>query len=78
VGVVAAHAISYAGHTAATAEVETGEAQWLVRWRAPAGAAAAPVVFHAAANAADYDDSELGDRIYVASAVSRPTAAAAR
>jgi hypothetical protein len=79
VGVVAAHAVSYAGHTAESAErIEAGEAWWRLRWRAPAGATAAPVVFHAAANAADYDDSELGDRVYVASALSRPAAAAAR
>jgi hypothetical protein len=79
VGVVAAHGVSYAGHTAATAEIEAGGARWAVRWRAPAGeGAASPVVFHAAANAADYDDSELGDRVYVTSALSRPAAAADR
>ena len=79
VQLVAAHAVSYAGHTpAATEAIEDGTARWRVRWRAPASAAASAVVFHAAANAADYDDSELGDRVYVASATSRPAESTAR
>ena len=53
-------------------------ARWRLCWRAPVGAAASAVVFHAAANAADYDDSELGDRVFVASATSRPAGPAAR
>ena len=78
VQVVTAHTVSYAGHTPATAErIEGGTALWRLRWRAPVGAAASAVVFHAAANAADYDDSELGDRVYVASATSRPSGPAA-
>jgi hypothetical protein len=74
VRVMAVGAVSYATHTAAGAErVEGGEARWRLRWRAPVGdEPPGPVVFHAAANAADYDDSELGDRVYVGSAVSRP------
>lgn len=79
VGVVAAHEVSYAGHTLASAErIDGGTARWRLRWRAPAAGAASPVVFHAAANASDYDDSELGDRVYVASATSRPSRSARR
>jgi hypothetical protein len=79
VRVVAAHAVSYAGHTLASAEpIDGGTARWRLRWHAPAGAAVSAVVFHAAANAADYDDSELGDRVYVASATSRPSRSALR
>ena len=73
VRVAVAHDVAYAGHTAAAAPAGSGEALWRVRWRAPAGTAPiAAVAFHAAANAADYDDSELGDRVYAATAVSRP------
>jgi hypothetical protein len=73
VRVAVAHDVAYAGHNAAVAVVESGETRWRVRWRAPAAAAArAPVIFHAAANAADYDDSEMGDRVLTTSAVSRP------
>ena len=70
--VVAAHEVAYAAHTAAgAAPASGGEACWRVRWRAPAEAAG-PVVFHVAANAGNFDDSELGDFVYLASAVSRP------
>jgi hypothetical protein len=44
-----------------------GEASWTVRWIAPEEAAG-PVVFHAAANAANDDDSELGDAVHPAAA----------
>jgi hypothetical protein len=72
VQVLAAHDVAYAGHTAAgAAQIRGGEARWRVRWRAPAEAAG-PVVFHLAANAGNFDDSELGDFVYLASAVSRP------
>lgn len=72
VQVIAAHDVAYAAHTAAgAAEVRGGEARWRVRWRAPSKAAG-PVVFHLAANAGNDDDSEFGDFVYLASAVSRP------
>ena len=38
--------------------------QWVVRWTAPA--TARPVIFHAAANAADGDGSASGDYVYTA------------
>lgn len=72
VQVIAAHDVAYAAHTAAgAARVSGGEARWRVCWRAPREAAG-PVVFHVAANAGNFDDSELGDFVYLASAVSRP------
>jgi hypothetical protein len=72
VQVIAAHDVLYAAHTAAgAAPVRGGEARWRVRWRAPSKAAG-PVVFHLAANAGNDDDSEFGDFVYLASAVSRP------
>jgi hypothetical protein len=75
VQVIAAHDVAYAAHTAAgAAQARGGEVRWRVRWRAPSKAAG-PVVFHLAANAGNAgndDDSELGDFVYLASAVSRP------
>lgn len=57
--------VAYASHTAAGATLaRPGHASWVVRWTAPAGGGL--VVFHAAANAANDDDSEFGDRIHVA------------
>ena len=47
-----------------------GLAQWTVIWTAPA--AARPVTFHVAANAADNDESTRGDYVYTALANSRP------
>jgi hypothetical protein len=80
VALVAAHEVSYAGHTAASVKaIEGDEARWRIRWRAPADVAAStPVIFHVAANAANYDDSELGDHVYVASALSRPASSGGR
>ncbi|MGH7502165.1 MAG: choice-of-anchor V domain-containing protein [Longimicrobiales bacterium] len=37
--------------------------EWAIRWTAPP-AASGTVILHVAANAANYDDSEYGDRIY--------------
>ncbi|HEX6202472.1 MAG TPA: choice-of-anchor V domain-containing protein [Thermoanaerobaculia bacterium] len=72
VQVEVAHEVAYAGHTASSADRgRGGAASWRVRWRAPREAPG-PVVFHAAANAADYDDSEYGDFVYTASATARP------
>jgi hypothetical protein len=49
-----------------------GATAWEIRWKAPENPAAA-VVFHVAANAANYDDSPLGDYPY-ASSVTVPVA----
>jgi hypothetical protein len=57
-------AIQYARQTRSGSAPETkGSIQWSIQWRAPEDAAG-PVVFHAAANAANYDDSPLGDFPY--------------
>jgi hypothetical protein len=72
VQLVAAHPVAYAAHTTAGSTLESaGEARWRLRWRAPAGPRGT-VVFHVTANAADDDDSELGDLVYAGSAISRP------
>jgi hypothetical protein len=64
VTVVAGAAVEYASHTLEGARPrEPGRAAWVVRWTAPEGGA---VVFHAAGNAANDDDSEFGDRIHTA------------
>lgn len=64
--------VLYARQTLAGAEpVAAQEAFWSVRWIAP-DEPAEPVLFHAAANAANYDDSEFGDVVYTASARSEP------
>lgn len=65
--------VEYAGHSAAgTGPAGEGRARWVVRWTAPAGGG--PVVFHAAANAANDDASEFGDRIHATRARSAPDA----
>jgi hypothetical protein len=61
--------IRYARHRRAANQRDS--VRWVVKWTAPAGKAGA-VVFHAAGNAANDDDSPLGDYIYTASGVSRP------
>lgn len=62
--------VEYASHTLpGTARHGPGLARWVVRWTAPVDGG--DVVFHAAANAADDDASELGDRIHTAEARSR-------
>jgi hypothetical protein len=64
--------VLYARQTLAGAAPEGDrEASWTVRWIAPAEPAG-PVLFHAAANAANDDDSELGDAVHAATARSEP------
>jgi hypothetical protein len=63
--------VRYAGHTEeGTALAGRGVARWTLRWTAPD--AAGTVVFHAAVNAADGDDSEFGDHILLARHLSYP------
>lgn len=60
--------VAYAHHVRAGTQVErAGEATWSIEWTAP-GRATADVIVHVAANAANNDNSEFGDRIYTASA----------
>jgi hypothetical protein len=49
-----------------TAPVEPGTARWTLLWTAPA--TPGPIEFHAAANAADNDESARGDYVYTATA----------
>ncbi|MBI4262755.1 MAG: hypothetical protein HY657_00115 [Acidobacteria bacterium] len=66
--------ITYIQHTAIGSTVPSpGTGQWTFAWRAPSDPAA-PVVFHAAANAANGDGLPLGDFIYTAIATSQPGA----
>jgi hypothetical protein len=66
--------VLYARQTrAGSAPVADHEAAWTVTWIAPEEPAG-PVLFHAAANAANHDDSEFGDVIHRASARTRPAA----
>ncbi|HUG40362.1 MAG TPA: choice-of-anchor V domain-containing protein [Longimicrobiales bacterium] len=59
--------VAYASHSAAgTTPRREGKAAWVVRWTAPREGGV--VVFHAAANAANDDASEFGDRIHVTEA----------
>jgi hypothetical protein len=65
-------AISYIHHTDGGTRVEEpGSARWEFEWRAPESSLA-PVVFHFTGNAANDDDSELGDRIFVRSVTVPP------
>ena len=58
--------VLYIQHTAAGSETTSpGEGRWTVFWTAPAQPAGA-VVLHAAANAANGDESPLGDFVYTA------------
>lgn len=65
--------VTYAEHTLqGSRPVATDTARWRIRWRAPARRRA-PVILHLAANAANGDDSEFGDFIYVSTRESDPT-----
>ena len=64
--------VLYARQTQAGADpTAPHEATWTLRWVAPEEPAGA-VLFHAAANAANHDDSELGDTVHPASGRSEP------
>lgn len=52
---------------------EPGRARWRIEWTAPTPAAG-PVVFHVAANAANGDESPLGDQVYAFEANAAPLA----
>ena len=58
-----ANHVTYLRHTLAGTTVSGDSSHWTFRWTAPA-APLGPVVFHVAGNAANYDDSPLGDFIY--------------
>lgn len=70
VQVQAAAGIQYAGHTEDGSRTATpGAAEWRVVWTAPASGS---VTFSAAANAADDDNSPLGDYVYALERRSQP------
>ena len=54
--------VQYVHHTEAGTAPGADSASWTMEWTAPA--AAAPVVFHVAANAGDGDASQFGDYVY--------------
>jgi hypothetical protein len=57
--------VTYAGHSVVGARAaEPGVGRWTLRWTAPDPPGT--VVVHLAANAANDDDSEFGDRIFLA------------
>lgn len=64
--------VLYARHTVeGAAPVAAHEVRWTVEWQAPEEAGEA-VVVHAAANAANHDESEFGDVVFTATARSEP------
>ncbi len=63
-------AVQYAEQTRVGCSVTGPETRWVLRWHSPASATGGRgggeyVLIHVAANAANYDDSPLGDFIYV-------------
>lgn len=65
--------IQYAHHVrAGTVPTSPDTARWRLLWTAPTDGG--PILFHAVGNAANGDDSPLGDFVYSASATSRPRA----
>ena len=56
--------VGYIEHTAAGTTLRGGDGRWTVRWTAPARSARGVVEFSVAGNAANDDDSPLGDFIY--------------
>ncbi len=63
--------IPYLHQTRPGARVSPGEGRWQVIWRAPASRGGT-VAFNVAAVASNDDDSNLGDAVYTATAVSSP------
>lgn len=64
--------VQYAQQTEEGARAATaGKLAWVLTWKAPSNWAG-EVIFHAAANASNADESALGDRVYTAHAVTRP------
>jgi hypothetical protein len=56
--------VGYIEHTLAGTALRGDVGRWTVRWTAPAGNARGAVAFNVAGNAANDDDSPLGDFIY--------------
>lgn len=63
--------VQYAHHVrAGTLPIHTDTARWRLLWTAPPDGGS--ILFHAVGNAANADDSPLGDFVYSVSASSRP------
>jgi hypothetical protein len=56
--------VGYIEHTLAGTALRGDAGRWMVRWTAPAESARGVVEFNVAGNAANDDDSPLGDFIY--------------
>jgi hypothetical protein len=69
VAVAQADSVRYLHHTVAGSAVSEDIARWHFEWTAPVRAG--EVVLHTAANAANGDNSEFGDYIYLAEILSR-------
>lgn len=63
--------VGFAEHSFAGTTVAGDSIRWVLRWTAPAESRG-PIVFHVAANAANDDDSPLGDFIYTTSLTTIP------
>jgi hypothetical protein len=70
VGVENQSGIQYAGQKQPGSTVAAAVARWTILWTAPNGGG--PVIFHAAANAADGNGSADGDFVYTATGESSP------
>jgi hypothetical protein len=64
--------VQYAHHQRAGAQLTAPDVvRWTLRWTAPAGGGGGAVLFNAAGNAANADESQFDDFVYTASARSR-------
>jgi hypothetical protein len=71
VGVEIQGGVQYAGQKKSGSSVSSDDAvRWTIEWTAPDRGG--PVIFHAAANAADGNESADGDFVYTATATSAP------
>jgi hypothetical protein len=74
VGLGTDRGVQYAFQVGAGSEpTGDGSNRWTILWSAPSSSGG-EVVFHAAANAADGDDTAEGDYVYTASVAARPSA----
>jgi hypothetical protein len=72
VAVTEAAGVQYAHHTASGSRPPVpGRARWTVRWTAPARGSGA-VAFHVVGNAANGDESPLGDHVYAFETTTAP------
>jgi hypothetical protein len=71
IGLTVERDVQYAHHLRpGTSRVVSDTSRWTLRWTAPTNPA--PVLFNAVGNAADSDDSPLGDFIFATEVIARP------